>query len=266
MVPPSMPRELGAEEFRTRVVDDYRKAAQAAKRVGFDAVEIHAAHGYLLNQFMCDGVNKRTDEYGGSIQNRLRALHEVVRAVIDVYGADRVAVRLSPTYADTRTYYDCSDSNPGELYREAVKSLDQYKLAYLLLSEPRWSGGAADKDPRTDPGFTQPIRNGWARELYSSKIIGAGGFTPKNAQDAIEKGIYDCVAFGRWFISNPDLPERLRTGAPLNVYNRATFYVRDPILGYIDYPFLKEENEHQVSYPVIEQTQIGQTLDTQTKL
>lgn len=261
MVPPSIPRALGAEEIRTRLVDDYRKAAQSAKRAGFDCVEIHSAHGYLLNQFMCDGVNKRTDEFGGSIPNRLRALHEVVRAVIEVYGNDRVAVRISPTYKDTRNYYDCGDSNPEELYREAVKSLDQYKLAYLLLSEPRWTGGAANADPRTDTGFTQPLRNGWAKEVYTSKIIGAGGFTPKTAADAIEKGVYDCVAFGRWFISNPDLPAKLKAGTPLNIYDRTTFYIRDPIKGYLDYPFASaSENKYSVAYPTMNQADIGQTL------
>jgi len=216
---------------------------------------------YLLNQFMCDGVNKRTDEYGGSIENRLRALNEVVRAVIEVYGHDRVAVRLSPTYPDMRTYYDCGDSNAQELYREAVKSLDQYKLAYLLLSEPRWTGGVANNDPRTDPGFIQPIRNGWAKQVYSSPIIGAGGFTPKSAEEAVDKEAYDCVAFGRWFISNPDLPERLRSNAPLNIYNRTSFYLRDPVKGYVDYPFLTQENKYAVPYPTIGQTQIGQNLE-----
>jgi N-ethylmaleimide reductase len=210
---------------------------------------------------LCDGVNKRTDEYGGSIQNRMRALHEVVRAVIGVYGNDRVAVRVSPTYKDTRTYYDCGDSNPEVLYREVVKSLDQYKLAYLLLSEPRWSGGRVNDDPRSDPGFLQPIRNGWAKEVYSHKIIGAGGFTPSTAKTAIEQGVYDCVAFGRWFIANPDLPLRLKTNAALNVYNRKSFYLRDPVKGYIDYPFMDQANKYAAAYDVIDQSKIGQTLD-----
>ena len=210
---------------------------------------------------MCDGVNKRTDEYGGSIQNRLRAMHEVVQAVIDVYGNDRVAIRLSPFYKDSQTYYGCTDSNPELLFQEAVKSLDKYKLAYLLLSEPRWTGGAANNDPRNDPGFIQPIRNGWAREIYSSKIIGAGGFTPKTAQEAIEKGVYDAVAFGRWFISNPDLPERLRKGAPLNVYDRKSFYLYEDVKGYVDYPFLDAKaNPNGAAYPLMDQKDIGQSL------
>jgi N-ethylmaleimide reductase len=216
---------------------------------------------YLLNQFLCDGVNKRTDHYGGSIENRVRALHEVLRAVIEVYGNDRVAVRISPTYKDTRTYYDCGDSNPEVLYREVIKSLDQFKLAYLLLSEPRWSGGAVNDDPRKDPGFLQPLRNGWAREVYSHKIIGAGGFTPSSAKHTVDQGVYDCVAFGRWFIANPDLPERLKADSPLNVYERKSFYLRDPVKGYIDYPFSKLPNKYAAPYPVMDQKDIGQTLD-----
>jgi len=268
MVPPSKPRPLTAEEIRTRLVEDYRKAALNAKRAGFDAVEVHAAHGYLLNQFFCDGVNNRKDEYGGSIENRIRILHEVLRAVIEVWGSDRVAVRVSPTYKDTRTYYDCNDSNPELVYKEVVRSLDQFKLAYLLLSEPRWSGGPANYDPRNDSGFTQPIRNSWAREVYTHKIIGAGGFTPNSAKACIEEGVYDAVAFGRWFIANPDLPERLRNGTKLNIYNRKTFYVRDIVEGYTDYPYYGQEDDPKFApYESMEQDHIGASLaETKSKL
>jgi len=207
-----------------------------------DCIELHSAHGYLINQFLCDGTNKRTDRYGGSIENRMRLLHEVLQALIEVYGSSRVGVRISPTYKDHgQTYYGVDDSQPEVLYKTVVASLDKYNLAYLLLSEPRWSGGKANWDPRSDTGFSQPLRNAWARSLYSHPIIEAGGFTPRSASEALKHNVCDAIAFGRWFISNPDLVERLKTGAPLNIYDRTTFYIRDPVKGYIDYPALQRE-------------------------
>ncbi|KAH9245933.1 hypothetical protein BASA81_016573 [Batrachochytrium salamandrivorans] len=256
------PRQLTKEELTGRLVQDYVKAAEAAKRAGFDAVEIHCAHGYLIDQFLNNQVNTRTDEFGGSIENRLRLMHLVVEAVIKVFGTpERVAVRLSPTYEDSLTYYDTRDSNPTELYREAVKSLAKYGLAYLLLTEPRWTGGASNNDPTKDAMMTLPLRNTWARQVYPHKIIGAGGFTPTSAKEAIETGAYDAIAFGRWFISTPDLVRRLKEGLPLNVYDRATFYVRDDVLGYVDYPFWGQESDPKYrKVNLLEHKDIGSKL------
>ena len=235
-VPFDTPRELTAHEIKTRLVEDYRRAAQAAKRAGMDFCELHAAHGYLLMQFLCDSSNKRTDEFGGPIENRMKPLHLVLQALIDVFGADRVGVRISPTYEGAPAFYGCYDSKQPDIYRTVIASLDQYKLAYLLLTEPRWMGGK--EDPRSDRGFAMPVRNAWVKEVYRGVVIGAGGFTPAAAKEAIDKGVYDAIAFGRWFISNPDLVDRLRTGAELNVYDRSLFYVRDPVKGYVDWPML----------------------------
>src|SRR3989338_3559927 len=141
-VPFTAPRALTAEELSGRIVDDYRKAAAAAASCGFDFLEINAAHGYLMEQFFCDGVNQRTDEYGTQcLENRTRLLSNVLRAVIDVVGRERVAIRISPTYSDTFAYQDCRDSNPEKTYRDIVRWLDQFQLGYLLLTEPRWNGG-----------------------------------------------------------------------------------------------------------------------------
>ena len=259
------PRALTTDEVRQRVVDDYRRAARAAKRAGFDAVEIHAAHGYLLDQFMCDGANKRTDEFGGSIENRLRALNLVVQAVVEVMGNDRVGVRLSPTVPGGMVYNSCGDSNPLALYRAAVQSLDRYNLAYLLISEPRWGLGKASGDPRNDAGFAEPLRNTWVREVYRSPVIGAGGFTPASSKEAVASGVYDAIAFGRFFISNPDLPKRLQSGADLNIYERASFYLRDPVKGYVDYPTVDPNDKLGKyplrAYPTIAQKEVvGKTL------
>jgi len=201
-----------------------------------DAVEVHAAHGYLINQFLCDGTNKRTDKYGGSIENRMRLMHEVLEAVVDVFGPSRVGIRISPTYKGGMTHFGVDDSQPEVLYQTVIKSLEKYGLAYLLLTEPRWNIGPKGMDPRTDSSVLEPLRNSWARSMYKHPIIEAGGFTPRSAAEAVKSNTCDAIAFGRWFISNPDLVERLRIGAPLNVYDATSFYSRDPVKGYIDYP------------------------------
>jgi N-ethylmaleimide reductase len=247
------PRELTAEEIRGRLVNDFRLAAEAAKRCNFDFVEIHAAHGYLFDQFFCDGVNKRTDEFGTqNLENRTRALAGVLRAVIDVLGSQRVGIRISPTYSDSWSYQGCDDSQPEKTYPEIVSWLDQWKLAYLLLSEPRWSGGRTNNNPVTDPTYSLQMRNTWARNLYSGVLIGSSSFTPATADAAIHEGIYDAIAFGRFFISNPDYVERARTNSPINVYDTRTFYTKDA-KGYTDYPVLGTSSE----YPVIKFEEIG---------
>ena len=238
-LPYTCPRPLNTDELLTRVPHDYRLAAEAAKRCGFDFVEIHGAHGYLLDQFFCDGVNKRSDEFGPqSAENRTRLLGKVLKEVIDVYGADRVGIRISPTYLDTFAYKGCTDSNPEKTYRDVLTFLDSFHLGYLMLSEPRWNGGRDNADPLTDPTYSIPIRHKWAREVYHGPIIGSSSFTPATAEKAIADGIYDAIAFGRFFISNPDLVERVRIGAPLNKYDVTTFYTKDTV-GYTDYPDLE---------------------------
>lgn len=236
----TVPRELTKEELTGRLVNDFREATKAAIRCNFDFVEIHAAHGYLFDQFFCDGVNKRTDEFGTqTLENRTRALRLVLSAVIDEIGSDRVGIRISPTYSGSWSYQGCVDSEPESTYPAIVSWLDQFKLAYLLLSEPRWNGGRNNADPVADPTYSIAVRNGWARNIYSGVLIGSSSFTPATANAAIRDGIYDCIAFGRFFISNPDFVERIYHNAPLNVYDTKTFYSRGPH-GYTDYPTFKK--------------------------
>ena len=223
----AVPRALGTGEV-ARVVEDYRHAARTALRAGFDGVELHAAHGYLVDQFLQDGVNQRTDRYGGTVANRCRFLFEAVEALCGVMGPGRVGVRLSPTTIDPATgrqsqvYFAAQCSDPDAVYAHAVSGLNAHPLAYLLLTEPRWSG-RDDGDFATDKGFSQPLSNHKYREMFDGTLMAAGGFTPASAAAAIRDGHYDMVAFGRWFISNPDLPARIRSGGDLNVYQRDTF-------------------------------------------
>jgi N-ethylmaleimide reductase len=176
-------------------------------------------------------------------------------------GPHRVAVRLSPTAVDPatrrfyQTYFGAISSDPQMLYDHAVAGLNAFPLAYLLLTEPRV--GALSVDPAADCSHVQPMRNMRFRSLYSGILIGAGGFTPRTAAAAVHGGSYDLIAFGRWFLANPDLPERLREGTALNVYDRRTFY-GGGAEGYIDYP-----NRHQIggaqpgTYALIEQSRVG---------
>jgi len=199
---------------------------------------------YLIDQFLNDGVNQRSDRYGGTSQKRCQLLKEALNALVGVWGQGRVGVRLSPHDHDTIKFYGTDCTDPTEQYTCAVEVLgaEYPQLAYLLLTEPRWSG-ANDGNPDTDPGFDMPVINGTKyrgpfldavsrakdRGTYPPAVIGAGGFTPATARQAVEEGVYDAIAFGRWFISNPDLPQRLLTGEPLNVYQRDTFYTYDEV-------------------------------------
>jgi N-ethylmaleimide reductase len=246
------PRALETDEI-ARVVGDYAHAATLAKAAGFDAVELHAAHGYLIDQFLCDGVNQRRDRYGGSVENRCRLLFEVVAALVAVFGAGRVGVRLSPTAGSEQSYFGCKSSDPAAVYAAAVEGLNRYPLAYLLLSEPRVGG--LDKRAEAETAWAHPLRNADFRKLFAGPVIGAGGFTPVAARKAIVEQGYDAIAFGRWFLANPDLPERLRRGAPLNVYERASFYGGGG-QGYVDYPFLGEVGR----YRTMQQSEIGVSL------
>src|SRR5579871_2914008 len=230
MVPYETPRALETEEVG-QVVEAFRQAAVNAKQAGFDGVEIHGANGYLLEQFLQSRTNLRTDRYGGSIENRSRLLLEVTQAAIDVWGANRVGVRLSP-YGIAN---DSGEPDPMPLYGHVVKSLDRLGLAYLHFIEPRSSGaGRAEVNWQNVPSAMVLFR-----PLWSDVLIAAGGFTGEAAEAAIADKHADAVAFGRIFISNPDLPRRLQHGFPITPYNRATFYGGEAA-GYTDYPVYDE--------------------------
>ena len=241
------------------LVEGYVKSAKLAIEAGFEVLEIHAAHGYLIDQFLNSGSNQRTDKYGGSIENRCRLLFEVLDAVSKAVGPGKCAVRLSPHAPGTKTYSDCTDPNPDALYEYAIKGINQFPLAYLLLTEPRWDSSRDDM-VENDPGFNMPVVNGPKfRQHYQGTLILAGGFTPKSAQEAVESGMCDAIAFGRWFISNPDLPARLKNGIPLNRYNRKTFYAYSNV-GYTDDPTAEEVGMGETKYTQIEQDKIGKSL------
>jgi N-ethylmaleimide reductase len=232
-VPFETPRPLTEADI-ARIVGDFAQAARNAQAAGFDGVEVHGANGYLIDQFLRDGTNMRTDGYGGSIGNRTRFLTEVVDAVVAVIGAGRVGVRLSPW----GSFNGMADSDTGALFDHAATVLGQRRLAYLHVVEPR-----ADQSSDVNAFHPDaPDASSRFKPLFGGVVIAAGGFTGETAAREIESGHADAVAFGRLFIGNPDLPERLRTGAPLNRYDRSTFYGGDEH-GYTDYPALAEAAE-----------------------
>ena len=259
--PNSPPRALATAEM-CRICDDYAHAARMAKDAGFDAVELHAAHGYLIDQFLNKNSNQRDDIYGGSLENRCRLLFEATATLIDVMGAGRVGVRLSPylndpeTGAPTASYFGAESDDAEAVYSHAVRGLNDFDLAYLLLTEPRVGGMASD--PASDQGFRHPLSLRHYRELYDGMLMGAGGFTPLNAATAITQNAYDLVAFGRWFISNPDLPDRIRHGHDLTVYDRATFYSGSN-KGYTDYPD-NYDSAKAAGYRMIAVADVGASL------
>jgi N-ethylmaleimide reductase len=224
-VPVSPNRALKVEEI-PGIIEEYRKGAERARAAGFDGVEIHGGNGYLIDQFLQDGSNKRTDGYGGPPENRARLLMEVTRSVATVWGNNRVGVRISPG----TKFNGMSDSNPAATFRYVATALAPLGLAYLHIIEPRVIGSqeAAEGLP--------PVAAANLREFFKGKIIAAGGFDAKGAEEIITKGDADLVAFGRHFIANPDLPMRIRLGLPLNPYDRSTFYGGNAH-GYTDYPF-----------------------------
>ncbi|CAM3953208.1 N-ethylmaleimide reductase, FMN-linked [Bordetella tumbae] len=220
------PRALETAEIAA-VVEDYTRAALSAQRAGFDGVEIHGANGYLLEQFLQSRSNQRTDDYGGSIENRCRLMLEVARAVSAVFGSDRVGIRLSPFGVANGS----GEGDPLLLYTYLIDRLAELDLAYLHLIEPRASGaGQADVDHQNVPFASELFRPHWPNAL-----IAAGNYKPDTASTAIDANRADAVAFGRLFIANPDLPERARRRVGLNPYNRATFY-GGGAEGYLDYP------------------------------
>ena len=218
------PRALRVDEL-PGIVEDYRKAAENALEAGFDGVEVHAANGYLLDQFLRDGSNTRTDAYGGPVENRARLLFEVLDAVVDVWGADRVGVRLSPI----NSFNHMSDSDPDATFGYVARRLSTYGLGYLHVVETDMTGA---KDSAT-------YDRDALRDAYDGVYMGNGGYDRPRGQRAIETGAADIVSFGAPFIANPDLVERFALNAPLNAPDPETFYGGDE-RGYIDYPFLDE--------------------------
>jgi N-ethylmaleimide reductase len=217
------PRALETGEI-AGIVDEFRRAAENAQAAGFDGVEVHGANGYLLDQFLEDGTNQRTDEYGGAVENRARLLFEVIDAVTGVWGSGRVGVRLSPG----GSFNDMCDCHPEQTFGYVARRLAGLDLAYLHLIEPAQAQG---EHPTPD------LSAHYFRPLYPGTIIVAGGYTFERANAALRAGDADLVAFGQLFIANPDLPERFRQGAALNAPDKSTFY-GGGAEGYIDYPTL----------------------------
>jgi N-ethylmaleimide reductase len=214
------PRALRDDEL-PGIVSGFRKAAENAKAAGFDGVEVHGANGYLLDEFLRDGANKRSGPYGGSIENRARLLCEVIEAVCAVWGSDRVGVRLSPL----NSYNSMIDSDPVALISRVAAMLNRYNLAYLHLMR-------GDFFQQQKGDVLTP-----ARQNFKGTLIANMGYSAEEAAAAIAAGQVDAVAFGVPFLANPDLPERFRRGAPLNAPDSATFYTPGA-KGYTDYPAL----------------------------
>src|ERR1700692_4619405 len=230
VVPYETPRALGTGEI-AGIVEAFRQAAGNALQAGFDGVEIHGANGYLIEQFLQSHTNLRTDQYGGSIENRTRFLIDVTQAVIGVWGANRVGVRLSP-YGVAN---DSGEPDPLPLYTYAIEALDRLGLAYLHFVEPRSSGaGRAEVNHQNVPSAMVLFR-----PIWSGVLISAGGFSGETAEAAIAAGHADAIACGRIFMSTPDVPRLLQHGYPLTPYNRATFYGGEAA-GYTDYPVYGE--------------------------
>jgi N-ethylmaleimide reductase len=221
------PRALETEEI-PGIVEQFRQGAQNALAAGFDGVEIHSANGYLLDQFLQDGTNHRTDQYGGSIENRARLLLEVTAAVTEVWGGDRVGVRISPS----GTFNDMHDSNPEALFSYVADALNRFGLAYLHLIEPRVDGNETLEENSTH------LTAGFFRRIFHGTLLSAGGHDRESGEAMLAAGDADSIVYGRSFIANPDLPQRFALDAELNHWDRSTFYGGSEE-GYTDYPSLE---------------------------
>ncbi|MCL7027381.1 hypothetical protein MKW94_011842 [Papaver nudicaule] len=224
----AVPRRLSVDEIK-QIIDDYKFAARNAIEAGFDGVEIHGANSYLIDQFMKDQVNDRTDGYGGTLEKRCRFALEVVKAVVDEIGAEKVGMRISPF----NDMMGAGDSDPEALGLFMAEALNKYEILYLHLIEPR----IVDDDYIIKtPYSTLPMRR-----AFKGTFISAGGYKKEDGNKAIDEDHADLIAYGRLFLANPDLPKRFAIDAPLNKYDRATFYSSpDPVVGYTDYPFLDQ--------------------------
>lgn len=226
------PRPLTEEEIQSFIADYATAARNAVERAGFDGVEIHGANGYLMDQFTQNTVNKRTDKWGGSAENRSRFALEVVRAVTETVGADRTGIRLSPF--STFQGMGMNEHDRMETFGYLAKEIAKHKLAYLHVVEPRVNGNMDVESPEGSLEFFLDAYND------ASPLVIAGGYTAESAKEAVE-GRYKnhpvVIAFGRYFISNPDLPFKVREGIQFTPYSRDTFYAPQQAKGYIDYPF-----------------------------
>lgn len=217
-----IPRALETTEVKM-IVEDYRKAAKNAFKAGFDGVELHAGFGYLPNQFLVDGSNKRTDEYGGNIENRSRFVMEIMGALLDVWGPGKVGIKLSPSIP----FNGMVDSDPAANFGYLVSKLDKLPLAYLHLMQPVFPIDAFPHWPKNVLHTFGP--------LFKGVVIVNGGYTRENAEEVLQNQEAELVAFGSAFLANPDLPQRFETGAKLNDPDYSTFYSGGE-KGYIDYP------------------------------
>ena len=225
------PRALEVEEIAD-IVEDFRLAAQNALDAGFDGIELHGAFGYLIDQFIQDGSNQRSDQYGGSAENRARFLLEVVEAVTSVWGAERVGVKFSPS----NTLYGMTDSNPEATFKYVIESLNSYNLAYIHLVEPT-------KQDLKANGVISSVASLF-RPIFKGTLITNCGYDKSSGNKVLSEGNADMVSFGELFLANPDLPERFKHDAPLNTPDSNTFYGqgdRNPNPGYTDYPTLEEQ-------------------------
>jgi N-ethylmaleimide reductase len=235
LVPFVRPRALSIEEM-PYIVGQYERAARNAQAAEFDGVEIHAANGYLLDQFIETGTNQRTDAYGGPVENRARLLLEVAEALIPIWGPDRIGVRLSPL----GKMNDIHDDNPEETFGYIAERLSDYGLAYLHIVNPAMEEMQNGKEP--EPRALSMAER--IRKKYKGTLMVAGGFQPDTAERWLAEHRADLIAFGRKFIANPDLPERLRAGAPLNKDDPTTYYGGGE-KGYTDYPSLAQDRGEQ---------------------
>jgi N-ethylmaleimide reductase len=235
LVPFVRPRALQIEEM-PYVVAQYARAAKNAQAANFDGIEIHSANGYLLDQFINSKTNQRTDNYGGSVQNRARLLFEVAEALSPIWGPDRIGVRLSPLGA----FNDVGDDDPEATFGYIAEKLSDYKFAYLHIVNP----GLAAMEKGQEPDARALRMVDLIRSKYRGTLMVAGGFDRDSAEAWLEKGRADLIAFGRKFLANPDLPERLRSRAPLNADDPSTFY-GGGAKGYTDYPTLAQDRGEQ---------------------
>ncbi|KAH7425509.1 hypothetical protein KP509_11G058200 [Ceratopteris richardii] len=223
----STPRRLETHEI-PGIVKDFCLAARNARIAGFDGIEIHSAHGYLLDQFIKDSVNDRTDQYGGSMENRCRLTMEIVEGIAKEIGPERVGIRLSPF----SSHLDVSDSQPEQLSVYLANALNKYNILYAHYLEPRVRR------------YMQHVQTSYslqpARNAFKGAFLAAGNYNRENGNEAIASDRADLIVYGRLFLCNPDLPRRFALKAPLNDYVEATFYTQDPVVGYTDYPFLEE--------------------------
>jgi N-ethylmaleimide reductase len=231
-VPIEVPRALETAEIPL-IIETFGQAALNAIEAGFDGVEIQGANSHLIEEFMEDGTNQRTDAYGGSKENRVRLLLEIVDEVVDAIGPNRTGVRLSPF----GQYGGIRDSNPLELFTFVIQELESRRISYLHLIEAKGS----------EMGLTDELNEGAMnnavlfRDLFSGPLLSAAAYTPESAASVIENNTADAIAFGRLFIANPDLVRRIREGHPLNAYDRSTFYGGGEH-GYTDYKTIEEQS------------------------